>query len=152
MLRFWRRRAGLEPRVEPERLELQPNESERMFVVEPGSGKNKGYSSARELGAAIRRGELGPRARIYHRATDRWLPITVHPEYRKVAAERERLGALEMQSRHWTFLPGSAPDETGDPARERAPQPAGGPQLIPGDPSPSWLGSTFRRLRSLAHL
>jgi hypothetical protein len=77
-----------------------------MFVVEPGSGKNKGYSSARELGAAIRRGELGPQARIYHRATDRWLPITVHPEYRKVAAER-RLSAARDAGQAWTFLPGS---------------------------------------------
>jgi hypothetical protein len=124
-----------------------------MFVVEPGSGKNKGYSSARELGAAIRRGELGPQARIYHRATDRWLPITVHPEYRKAAAERERMNALEMQGRQWTFLPESRSDEYGTGREpELALRSASGPQLIPGDPSPSWLGSTFRRLRSLAHL
>ena len=120
-----------------------------MFVVEPGSGKNKGYPSARELGAAIRRGELGPEARIYHRATDRWLPITVHPEYRKVAAEREQESAAHLQGRRWTFLPESRPE-----ARESQPpaQPAAGPQLIAGDPESSWLGATLRRLRGIAHL
>lgn len=122
-----------------------------MFVVEPGPGKNNGYSSARELGAAIRRGEVGPQARIYHRSTDRWLPITVHPEFRKVAAERERQGAIDLRGRRWTFLPGSPSEEpVGMP--QLTGQPAAGPQLIPGDPSPTWLGSTFRRLRSLAHL
>jgi hypothetical protein len=121
-----------------------------MFVVEPGSGKSKGYSSARELGAAIRRGELGPQARIYHRTTDRWLPITVHPEYRKAAAERERKGARELQGRHWTFLPGS-PTEEAVPAPQLGVQAPSGLELIPGDPPASWLGSTFRRLRGLAH-
>jgi len=123
-----------------------------MFVVEPGAGKTKGYPSARDLGAAIRRGELGPQARIYHRSTDRWLPITVHPEYRKVAAEREQLSAVELQARQWTFLPDSRPDQ-GSARDPRHPSSSGsGPVLIPGDPEPSWLGSTFRRLRSLAHL
>ena len=74
------------------------------LVVEPGTGKSRGYANAHELGAAIRRGELGPQARIYHRATDRWLPITVHPEYRRAAAEREEMGALTLQQRQWTFL------------------------------------------------
>ena len=120
-----------------------------MFVVEPGSGKNKGFATARELGAAIRRGELGPEARIYHRATDRWLPITVHPEYRRAAAEREASSARELQQRQWTFLADPAAAQRraagGEEGRD-------GPVLIPGDPSPSWLGSTVRRLRSLAHL
>ena len=124
-----------------------------MFVVEPGSGKNKGYASANELGAAIRRGELGPQARIYHRTTDRWLPITVHPEYRRVAAEQERRSLTHLHSRRWTFLPHQAVQDgraavTAGPASEPVP----GPQLIPGDPSASWLGTTFRRLRTLTHL
>ena len=130
-----------------------------MFVVEPGSGKNKGYASAQELGAAIRRGELGPHARIYHRATDRWLPITVHPEYRRVAAERERESAAELAGRRWTFLPtrtedsAPAPAGTSHAARPTAPRagPAG-PGLIPGDREASWLGATVRRLRGIAHL
>ena len=129
-----------------------------MFVVEPGQGKQVGYASARELGAAIRRGELGPGARIYHRSTDRWLPITVHPEYRRAASEWERRGAMELEGRQWTFLSG----EQGERAQARgavAPQrrarsegPPAEPALIPGDPQPSWLGATLRRLRGLTHL
>ena len=119
-----------------------------MFVVEPGTGKNKGYATARELGAAIRRGELGPQAKIYHRATDRWLPITVHPEYRRAAAEREETSGMALQQRRWTFLPESERQA----AAAQSARGDGGPTLIPGDPSPSWLGSTMRRLRGLAHL
>ncbi len=37
-----------------------------------------------------------------------------------------------------------------DPSSDQAAgDPASGPQLIPGDPSPSWLGSTVRRIRGL---
>jgi hypothetical protein len=118
-----------------------------MFLVEAGSGMNKGYATASELGAAIRRGELGPQARIYHRATDRWLPLTVHPEYRKAAAEREERSGRELRGRQWTFM------KTGrgtDAAPDQAPgDSASGPLLIPGDPAPSWLGSTVRRIRGL---
>jgi hypothetical protein len=121
-----------------------------MFVVEPGSGKSKGFATTRELGAAIRSGELGPEARIYHRATDRWLPITVHPEYRRAAAEREAMGARELQGKQWTFLPSAGSQQAA--SRERAPEQDEGPVLFPGDPEPSWLGSTFRRLRGLTHL
>ena len=122
-----------------------------MFIVEPGEGNTEEYPSARELYAAIQRGDLGPQARIYHRSTAQWLPITVHPEYRKVAAERERVSVLEFQSRHWTFLPDArsqyvAYDET-QGGVAAAPL-----MLIPGDPEPSWLGTAVRTLRRLAHL
>jgi hypothetical protein len=119
-----------------------------MFVVEPGTGKSRGYANAHELGAAIRRGELGPQARIYHRATDRWLPITVHPEYRRAAAEREEMGALTLQQRQWTFLTDAHSEvEPGGRMSDRT-----APALIPGDRPPSWFGSTMRRLRGLTHL
>jgi hypothetical protein len=121
-----------------------------MFVVEPGAGKTKEYPSARELSVAIRRGELGPQARIYHRSTSQWLPITVHPEYRKIAAEREQMSVLELQARHWTFLPDTRPAHAGGTWRPSRSESA--PMLIPGDPEPSWLGTTFRRLRNLARL
>jgi hypothetical protein len=121
-----------------------------MFVVEPGSGKNRGYATAEELGAAIRRGELGPKARIYHRATDRWLPITVHPEYRRVAAEREQMSARQLQGRQWTFLPGSG--DTATAPRAPLPDAAAKPGPAARERWPSWLGSTVRRLRGLTHL
>ena len=36
--------------------------------------------------------------------------------------------------------------------RSTKPAPGSSGPLIPGDPEPSWLGSTLRRLRNLAHL
>ena len=74
-----------------------------MFLVEPVTGRTCSYRSAGALGEAIRRGDVGPRARIFHRITQQWLPITVHPEYRKVESARE---TLNSQWRHWewTFL------------------------------------------------
>jgi hypothetical protein len=74
-----------------------------MFLVEPVSGRTCSYRSAGALGEAIRRGEVGPRARIFHRTTQRWLPITVHPEYRKVESDREMLNS-RWRDWEWTFL------------------------------------------------
>ena len=121
-----------------------------MFIVEPGEGNTEEYPSARELYAAIQRGDLGPQARIFHRSTAQWLPITVHPEYRKVAAERERVSVLELQARQWTFLPDGRSQYAAYVETQSAA--ASAPlMLIPGDPEPSWLGSAFRTLRRLAH-
>ena len=122
-----------------------------MFLVEPESGQRRHYSSAQALGAAIRRGELGPTARIFHEAADRWLPITVHPEYRKAESEWDEGSADKLKGRRWTFLHGS-PRETDGPAPASPPpaDPASVPLLIPSDEEPSWLGSAFRHLLQLA--
>ena len=74
-----------------------------MFLVEPASGRRCSYRSAGALGEAIRRGEVGPEARIFHKTTQRWLPISVHPEYRKVESDREALNS-QWREWEWTFL------------------------------------------------
>jgi hypothetical protein len=119
-----------------------------MFLVEPESGQRCHYSSARALGAAIRRGELGPRARIFHQTANRWLPITVHPEYRRAESEWEAGTASRLATRGWTFFP-EQPQEN-DPLRALVPPVSQGPMLIPGDGESSWLKSAFRHLLHLA--
>lgn len=123
-----------------------------MFLVEPESGQRCHYSSARALGAAIRRGELGPQARIFHQASNQWLPITVHPEYRRAESEWEQGTVHRLRTRGWTFFPELPPQN--DPLLAMAPPPAPAPDsapvLIPGDGEPSWLGSAFRHLLHLA--
>jgi hypothetical protein len=121
-----------------------------MFLVEPKSGQRWHYESARALGAAIRRGELSPQARIFHQAANQWLPITVHPEYTKAKRDREEGSAHTWQQRQWTFLaerPDASPDAMFTPIPA---QTASTLVPIPGRPEPSWLGLAFQRLLQLA--
>jgi len=121
-----------------------------MFLVEPESGQRCHYSSARALGAAIRRGELGPTARIFHEATNQWLPITVHPEYRRAETEWEQGSIRRLQGRGWTFFPETPPES--DPLLSVAPRPEErpAPVLLAGDGEQSWWTSAWRNLRQLA--
>jgi hypothetical protein len=113
-----------------------------MYLVDLGSGQETLFRSGEELAEAIRRGVVGEQCRIYHRTRATWLPITVHPEFRRITAEHaipRRAGATR---RHWTFMP---PDET-EPTPPPAPSP---PQEILGaaPAARSWrrsLGSAFR--------
>jgi hypothetical protein len=120
-----------------------------MFLVEPESGQRCHYASSRALGAAIRRGELGPQARIFHQTTSQWLPITVHPEYRRAESEWEQGSARRMRGRRWTFLT-ERPEADSLDSDWSSGETAAGPMLIPGDGEPSWLGSAFRHLLQLA--
>jgi hypothetical protein len=120
-----------------------------MFLVEPESGQRCHYSSARALGAAIRRGELGPQARIFHQASSQWLPITVHPEYQRAEEEWEQSSVNRLRHRGWTFFPGTdaSAESDGDPLVALTPPSEPAAQvLIPGDGEPSWWGTAFQRL------
>jgi len=120
-----------------------------MFLVEPESGQRCHYSSARALGAAIRRGELGPQARIFHQASNQWLPITVHPEYQRAEEEWEESSVHRLRQRGWTFFPGATEAQSDeDPLVALTPS-RKPPVLIPGDGEPSWWGTAFQRLLHL---
>ena len=122
-----------------------------MFLVEPASGQRCQYPSAQALGAAIRRGELGPQALIFHKTRNRWLPITVHPEYRKVETELGPENVQRLRSRFRTPLWGATREgDAQAPSAPPGPEPPRMPFLIPGDGEPSWLGSAFRHLMHLA--
>jgi hypothetical protein len=58
-----------------------------MFLVELRPGKEELYQSADDLAAAISRAEVDAQARIYHTAAAKWVPITAHPVYRRVAPQ-----------------------------------------------------------------
>jgi hypothetical protein len=134
-----------------------------MFLVEPRSGERCHYPTAQALSAAIRRGELGPNARIFHQTTNRWLSITVHPEYRQAQLDREERSARMWEDRPWTFLANrpdanlpdtNRPDPTGDELFGPIPGPmkakASNLVLMPYGPAPSRLGSALRRFLYLA--
>ena len=121
-----------------------------LFLVEPVSGQRCHYSSARALGVAIRRGELGPQAKIFHQKSSQWLPISVHPEYRRAESDLEEGSARDLRARRWTFL--SEPAAENDPpvAGAAAPDyPGAVPLMVPGEGETSWLGSAVRHLLHL---
>lgn len=120
-----------------------------MFLVEVAEGQRNHYPSVHALGAAIRCGELGPRARIFHQSSSQWLPITVHPEYRRAETEWEEDVARRWRARGWTFF-SEKPSEA--EARDPASPPAD-PTELPGHhgdtaakPHRFRLGPAVRRL------
>jgi hypothetical protein len=122
-----------------------------LFLVEPESGQRCHYSSARALGVAIRRGELGPQAKIFHQASSQWLPISVHPEYRRAESDLEEGSTRQLRARRWTFL-SEPPVESDHPVAESGTTeyPGTVPIMVPGEGETSWLGSAVRHLLHLA--
>lgn len=60
-----------------------------MYLVELRPGKEELYRTGEELAAAIRSGDVDVHSRIYHRATSKWISVTLHPHYKAIAAERD---------------------------------------------------------------
>ncbi|HEX5387363.1 MAG TPA: hypothetical protein VFW66_11715 [Gemmatimonadales bacterium] len=86
-----------------------------MYRIELGPDDVGVFRSLDEMVTAIKSGVITPKARIYHQATDKWLPIEFHPHYRK---------ALEMAAS------AVAPAQNASPA---SPSPA---PVIPGASGP----------------
>jgi hypothetical protein len=53
-----------------------------MYRIELSPGEETVFRSIEELAVAIKRGVVTARARIYHNASSRWLPIQFHPHYK----------------------------------------------------------------------
>jgi hypothetical protein len=75
-----------------------------MILIELDTGNEELFKSSEELGAAIRQGIIKPSSRIYHRISGRWLPITVHPEFKRAAAELRSQPLPPLKRKQWTFL------------------------------------------------
>jgi hypothetical protein len=54
-----------------------------MYRIELASGEETVFRTIEELATAIRNGVVNTRARIYHNASQKWLPIEFHPHYKK---------------------------------------------------------------------
>jgi hypothetical protein len=75
-----------------------------MYLVEIEAGREALYNSVSALAQAIRRGEVGPRSRIFHRASSSWISITLHPEFKKAAAARDSQPLPPLARTQWTFF------------------------------------------------
>ena len=53
-----------------------------MYRIELSPGEETVFRSIEELAVAIKRGVVTPRARVYHNASSKWLPIQFHPHYK----------------------------------------------------------------------
>jgi len=92
-----------------------------MYLVELRPGKEELYRSSDELALAIRNGDVDARSRVYHRATAKWISITLHPQYRAiVAAAKEDAGSRPLR-RVWGMLSGGATGELGLPPQQQGP-------------------------------
>ncbi|HEX7335834.1 MAG TPA: hypothetical protein VF252_01400 [Gemmatimonadales bacterium] len=57
-----------------------------MYRIELSPGEETAFRTIEELAVAIRRGVVTSKARIWHNATSKWLPIQFHPHYKTAAA------------------------------------------------------------------
>jgi len=55
-----------------------------MYRIELAPGEITVFRTIEELATGVRNGVITPRARIFHAATDKWLPVEFHPHYKKV--------------------------------------------------------------------
>jgi hypothetical protein len=85
-----------------------------MYLVELRPGKEELYRTGDDLALAIRDGEVDDRSRIYHRATAKWISITLHPQYKAImAGQKKELGRLVRKQ--WRIVP-SLSDDPADTA------------------------------------
>src|SRR5262249_34159372 len=99
--------------------------STTMYLVELRPGKEELYRTGEELAAAIRSGDVDVHSRIYHRATSKWISVTLHPHYKAIAAEREPAAQAAPQGdqrQAWTFF--NAASETLAGAEDQAQEPS----------------------------
>jgi hypothetical protein len=78
-----------------------------MYLVELRPGKEELYRSSDELALAIRNGDVDARSRVYHRATAKWISITLHPQYKAIVAAAKEDPASRPTRRSWGILGGS---------------------------------------------
>jgi hypothetical protein len=75
-----------------------------MYLVELRPGKEELYRNGDELAAAIRNGDVDLHSRIYHRATSKWISITLHPQYKAIVAQKAATQLPPLERKTWTYL------------------------------------------------
>lgn len=130
-----------------------------MYLVELKPGKEELYRTGDDLAIAIRDGDVDARSRIYHRATAKWISITLHPQYKAIVSGQSDEPMARPARKAWGLfavgLTGQAAEMSaiaGEPAtgsvRHRWKRPMGlglstlflvlGTQLASSGPRPPW--------------
>jgi hypothetical protein len=74
-----------------------------MYLVELRPGKEELYRTGDELAAAIRTGDVDVHSRIYHRATSKWISITLHPQFKAIVLPKASEPRPESDRTNWTY-------------------------------------------------
>jgi hypothetical protein len=93
-----------------------------MYRIEVAPGEESVFRTIEELAVGIRNGVVTPRARIYHHASQKWLPIGLHPHYKK---------ALEMPVSKAAHPAGKTPTLAPTPRPSPPPTPRAAPIIEP---------------------
>jgi hypothetical protein len=101
-----------------------------MYRIEIAPGEETVLRTIEELATAIRNGLVTPRSRIYHSASQKWLPIQFHPHYKKALALPERPKSAPVT----TPLPGPVPNFALKREPPRPPEPPPAPAPAPQAP------------------
>ena len=109
-----------------------------MYLVELASGKEAVYRSVDEFTAAIRRSEVSSQSRIYHRASSTWIPVTLHPQFRKVAAEWAAEPPRPLLRTQWTFYRADTAERGPGPHEAAGEQASAGARATRTMPTRSW--------------
>ena len=86
-----------------------------MYRIEVASGEETVFRTLEELAVGIRNGVVTPRARIYHNASQKWLPIGLHPHYKK---------ALQLPAASASPAPVTSTTPIPTPSRSKGNQPS----------------------------
>ena len=88
-----------------------------MYLVELRPGKEELYRSGDDLAAAIRRGDVDVHSRIYHRATSKWISVTLHPQFKAIVAEKAVRPRAAARPQQLDYLNGPGRDARRGPVR-----------------------------------
>ncbi|MGH7509554.1 MAG: hypothetical protein ACREMZ_08795 [Gemmatimonadales bacterium] len=130
-----------------------------MYLVELRPGKEELYRTSDDLALAIRDGDVDARSRIYHRATAKWISITLHPQYKAIVGGLRDEQVARASRKAWGLLPATL---SGQAVEESSHEPANvsalhrwkrtmglglsglllvlGIQLAASGPRPPWAG------------
>jgi hypothetical protein len=92
-----------------------------MYLVELRPGKEELYRTSDELALAIRNGDVDARSRVYHRATAKWISITLHPQYKAIVAASKEEPVVRPTRRGWGILGNGSPDKPAKPSPDATP-------------------------------
>jgi hypothetical protein len=96
-----------------------------MYRIEVAPGEETVFRTLEELAVGIRNGLVTPRARIYHNASQKWLPIGLHPHYKK---------AMELPAASSAHPKTPTPVPTKAPSKPRV---ESHPAELPAEPKPA---------------